>query len=234
MAMNSFWRVTPPAGAVIEVVSTADFPIEVGLATKLRPRHGILLGHWRESSQTGHVLALGVVLSVDAAESRAKVRWVATDITLKPNPAGARFWRTHPFFKFAANVAIRYMLDDLFAEHFPDASEYEFGSASRSSDVVPQRAYREVPGYVYLIKSEYGYKIGKTVNIKVRTRLFEVKLPFPIEVLHYAWFENYSKVECDLHARFATKRLEGEWFELDDTDIRYIRGLGKAIPVEQI
>ena len=62
--------------------------------------------------------------------------------------------------------------------------------------------------------------------------LFGVKLPFPIEVLHYAWFENHSKAERDLHMRFASKRLEGEWFNLDDTDIRYIRGLGETLPAE--
>jgi len=125
------------------------------------------------------------------------------------------------------------MLDDLFAEHFPEFNEIDFGAAvgvtTRSSS---DRTYQEVPGYVYLIESPHGYKIGKTVNIKQRTRLFEVKLPFPIELLNYAWFENYSKAERDFHIKYAEKRTEGEWFDLNSEDIDFIKQQGKSVPVE--
>lgn len=36
---------------------------------------------------------------------------------------------------------------------------------------------RDDPGYVYVIRSKYGFKIGKSKRLKGRTRLFEVKLP---------------------------------------------------------
>jgi hypothetical protein len=38
--------------------------------------------------------------------------------------------------------------------------------------------------------------------VKSRTRLFEVKLPFPITVEHYAWFEDYPSAERDLHCGY--------------------------------
>ena len=33
-------------------------------------------------------------------------------------------------------------------------------------------------GFIYLIKSKYGYKIGKSKKIQDRLSLFNVKLPF--------------------------------------------------------
>lgn len=86
-------------------------------------------------------------------------------------------------------------------------------------------------GYVYLVRSQYGVKIGKSVNVKSRTRLFEVKLPFPISVEHYAWFDDYSYAERDLHRKFHAKRLEGEWFDLSKEDVAHIMTLGKSVPV---
>lgn len=74
-------------------------------------------------------------------------------------------------------------------------------------------------GFVYLIKSPYGYKIGKTKNMKQRSRLFSVKLPFSIEILCYGWYDDYSLAETEYHHEYAHKRLEGEWFDLNEADI---------------
>ena len=66
------------------------------------------------------------------------------------------------------------------------------------------------------------------MNIMNRTRLFEVKLPFPIELVHYAYFDDYTKAEREMHQMFAAKRLEGEWFDLDENDVSAIKALGQA------
>ena len=87
---------------------------------------------------------------------------------------------------------------------------------------------------MYLIRSPYGAKIGKSVNVKSRTRLFEVKLPFPITVEHYAWFDEYSFAERDLHRQYHAKRLEGEWFDLSPADIATIKTLGKPISMQNL
>jgi hypothetical protein len=199
---------------------------------KLRPRHGILLASWDELEMVGFVQALGVVQSVNSLELKAVVSWCASDIILRPNPSGKKFWRTKQFFKFAKDVGIRYMLDDLFAEHFPTLEQMTFGRVTGLEQTTSFTQYQETPGYVYLIESEYGYKIGKTVNIKSRTKLFEVKLPFPIKLINYSWFDNYSRAESDLHKKFAHKRLEGEWFALDSADIEYIKNQGKQVLVD--
>lgn len=84
---------------------------------------------------------------------------------------------------------------------------------------------------MYVIRSEHGYKIGKTVNLKARTRLFEIKLPFPIQLEHYARFDDYCSAEQHFHRMFHAKRKEGEWFALEAADIAVIKTFGKAVPV---
>jgi len=230
--MKNFWRLTAPSEKDIEQMLGEGFLIAPeALFSKLRPRHGILLADWDETEMIGRVQAFGVVRSVHIPEQRAEVSWRPSDVTLKPNASGRHYWRSKPFFKFAKDVSNRYMLDDLFAEHFPELDDIAFGEAQGIPRTAREETSQAVPGYVYLIESEYGYKIGKTVNIKSRTRLFEVKLPFAIKLINYSWFENYSKAERDLHKRFAHKRREGEWFDLNEEDIAYIREQGKQVPV---
>ncbi|MEB0028940.1 hypothetical protein QN375_24765 [Pseudomonas sp. MH9.2] len=58
-----------------------------------------------------------------------------------------------------------------------------------------------------MIRSDHGFKIGKTVNMKNRTRLFEAKLLFPISIAHYAWFDDYSHAERSFHSTYHAKLL---------------------------
>lgn len=87
--------------------------------------------------------------------------------------------------------------------------------------------YPEVKGFVYIIKEhKYNtYKIGKTKNLKQRMNLFGVKLPFKIEIVHIIASDDYSEIETELHKTFAEKRLEGEWFDLSDEDIEWLKSL---------
>ena len=231
--MNNFWRLSVTSEKEIEpMLENSGLIAPQELFAKLRPRHGVLLATWDEAELVGNVLAFGVVKSVNYPKKSAEMLWRISDVTLKPNPAGRQFWRSKPFFKFAKDVSIRYMLDDLFSEHFPELEDIDYGKAKGLPNSSNNRIYQETPGYVYLIESEHGFKIGKTVNIKSRTRLFEVKLPFPIKLINYSWFDNYSKAERELHKKYSHKRREGEWFNLDAEDINYIKSQGENIPVD--
>ena len=79
--------------------------------------------------------------------------------------------------------------------------------------------------YVYFIKSEYGYKIGKTKNINKRLKTFDVKLPFDFYL--YAYIETKKMDECEkfFHDIFQEKRINGEWFEINDYDFPEIERL---------
>jgi hypothetical protein len=50
--------------------------------------------------------------------------------------------------------------------------------------------------------------------------------PFETELIHALQVADVYSAEKRLHSKFADKRVNGEWFELDETDIEYIKGLG--------
>jgi len=39
--------------------------------------------------------------------------------------------------------------------------------------------------------------------------------------------ENVEQVEKEIHRRFQAKRVKGEWFELNEADVEYIRRLAE-------
>ncbi|MCU7667278.1 GIY-YIG nuclease family protein [Bacillus thuringiensis] len=80
-------------------------------------------------------------------------------------------------------------------------------------------------GYVYFIKEDYAgrIKIGKTKDINQRLDTFNVKLPFHVDLLHVIESNNYHYTEKLFHILFQAKRVNGEWFELNETDITWIK-----------
>lgn len=93
-------------------------------------------------------------------------------------------------------------------------------------DQIQRLLSNKTAGYVYLLRSASGYwKIGKTVNPADRIKTFSVKLPFEVEYEHLISCEDYSRAETELHARFAPKRVNGEWFCLDEADVAWIKAI---------
>lgn len=80
-------------------------------------------------------------------------------------------------------------------------------------------------GFVYLIKSPYGYKIGKTIQIHDRLKLFNVKLPFKWELVSYIICESHGEMESQFHLNWKDKNLNGEWFILTNEDINVFNNL---------
>jgi hypothetical protein len=202
------------------------------LITQVRPKDCIVLAGWDTGAQVGKVSALGIVMAIDRERGSARILWREADVILRPSSNGRRYWvQSKHWFAFAPDVVSRYGLRDLHAEHFPDITGFDIpappppvGSASRPSN-------SPTGGYVYVIRSKLGFKIGKTIHLKARTRLFEVKLPFPISLEHYAWFDDYTHAERSLHIAYQAKRLEGEWFDLNASDLQQIKKLGKSVPI---
>lgn len=83
-------------------------------------------------------------------------------------------------------------------------------------------------GYVYLLKSLDGYyKIGKSVEPAARIRSLGVVLPFPIETEHFFSCDDYSEAEAALHRKYADFRLKGEWFDLPDTEVAWVKSINR-------
>ena len=78
-------------------------------------------------------------------------------------------------------------------------------------------------GYIYLIKSNNLYKIGRAKNLKSRIKTYQTENPFGIEVIFQKEVDDYIGTEKDLLTRFENKRERGEWFKLNNEDIQWIK-----------
>jgi predicted GIY-YIG superfamily endonuclease len=88
------------------------------------------------------------------------------------------------------------------------------------------RKVEEKRGYVYLMRSGNGYhKIGITKNIKNRLYGVRVQFPIAIDVIHYIASEDYRNVERFLHNKYSSKRVQHEWFSLNEKDISWFKSL---------
>jgi hypothetical protein len=84
------------------------------------------------------------------------------------------------------------------------------------------------PGYVYLIQADLPgkpYKIGKSVNVPDRLKTFEIKLPFDFKLIHTIKCKNYHYAESVLHKHYARHRVDGEWFQLSDDNVKEIKSI---------
>lgn len=80
-------------------------------------------------------------------------------------------------------------------------------------------------GCVYVLKSGDFCKIGRTSNLTARIPALSIALPQPSEVVVVLETTDHVRLERDLHKKFSDKRVNGEWFILDDDDIAWIRCL---------
>lgn len=90
---------------------------------------------------------------------------------------------------------------------------------------------RNRSGYVYLLSAPHDltlFKIGRTSNPQNRLRTFNIKLPFAVEYICTIKTDDMYALESTLHRKFASKRLDGEWFRLTSEDVDYIKGLSNG------
>jgi hypothetical protein len=236
-----YWRIPCSLNSVIDEPST-EFTLPPALANQASAPargHGITIAAYDEVEQTGLLRWLGIISggtgltrTVDWRPTTAQI-WVDTG-------AGRGFWKAGPF-AFAPKKICDYGLHELWQQHF-DGLELRDqatmgkrpkGSATRASRIAPERLNPvEVigqptngaqAGVVYLLKSAYGYKIGRTRSVPDRMRTFGVQLPFIYTIPLCVWFGDCHAAERRYHDAFASKRINGEWFDLEESDIELIR-----------
>lgn len=96
---------------------------------------------------------------------------------------------------------------------------------------VPKMERMPDPGFIYILESEYGFKVGKTRDLPSRMNFFGVKLPFETGLVHVIPSSNITRAETALHGVFAHRRLKGEWFDLGERELAFLCETSSLEPI---
>lgn len=82
---------------------------------------------------------------------------------------------------------------------------------------------------VYFISNGFHIKIGRTNNLRNRLANLQTSSSLPLEIIAAIETDNSVALESIVHDHFKDRRTNGEWFDIDKTDVvRYIESLDGA------
>jgi len=86
-----------------------------------------------------------------------------------------------------------------------------------TDNIIPKKDNRH---YIYIIKVNKYYKIGRTSNIKGRIGVHKTSNPYKVKTIFKGQVKNAIVMEARLHRMFKDKNVNREWFELNENDIK--------------
>lgn len=213
--------------------STRTFPDnqEEDLPLGANGRSGIVEHVFRkadeEANPRGEQMVMPVMLDVSVAREYPGVFRISAGMGYVPT--------SEEFWTFVDHVARFYwVFDDSEIIERNKATylkwqQHEEESKRRRPRAVKERKVEE--GYVYLLggtelnDGKRAYKIGRAKDPTKRTEVLKTQLPMAVEIVCTLWSEDYKALEKRLHEHFSSQRLNGEWFELSQTDVKYVKEL---------
>ncbi len=88
-------------------------------------------------------------------------------------------------------------------------------------DCTPRKTMR--PACIYLISGAGLVKIGIAIDVSKRLASLNIGSPVDLSVTYWFWSEDCQFDENYLHKIFKDKRIKGEWFDLSEQDIEWIK-----------
>jgi hypothetical protein len=108
-------------------------------------------------------------------------------------------------------------------DSFMDEFQFDYDSLPDEQKAV----FKNRPGYIYLLKSDHGCKIGRTNKLSARLNTFGLILPFEVTLIHALPVIDAVLAEWFFHGLFSENHIRGEWYDLNDEDIAYFCATGE-------
>ncbi len=91
---------------------------------------------------------------------------------------------------------------------------------------------RDTPdyGYVYVLRSQHGCKIGSTMRLEERLSSLKTHYPFPLNLCCLIKVKDWRALEQSLHMQYSHKRITSEWFDLSTDDLDCIKTTPGVVP----
>jgi|GEM_PF-6647959 len=119
-----------------------------------------------------------------------------------------------------------YYFELILNQYIPDdvIDESNQWSEQKSIDVSAEPKTARKPGYIYIYESGGYYKIGLTTRSpEKRAKEISRNTPFKLNLVHCFDSDDAMQAEKILHSEYGEKRLDGEWFDLEESDLEALR-----------
>ena len=103
--------------------------------------------------------------------------------------------------------------------------KYERKAVKKSNKRSRSRSTPDNSGFVYVLQAGPYYKIGRAKNVNNRVKQLATLPPFDVVIIHTIKTQDSYELELQLHGRFDNKHKNGEWFELDEEDVTWLKTL---------
>lgn len=112
---------------------------------------------------------------------------------------------------------------DIFKENLSKELSSKINTEDLEKCVPDNKVEREQQKTYILYDKHRGiYKIGRTLNIHTRMKAIKNVIP-DITLIFVSWYD----IEKELHEAFKEKRIDGEWFRLEEKDLKNIERIFK-------
>lgn len=150
---------------------------------------------------------------------------------LKPEGKEAVIWSGVFLLSHTEIEAVIEALRTFYRNHTPEDIN-KINLENREKIPYPIEKRPTTPGQVYLLEHGGLYKIGFTsrpIEARIAQIEYDVGAIGEIEVVHTIYTDDVYSLEAYLHNFFGAQRVHGEWFNLSEKDVNYIKSLDGAI-----